>query len=169
MTLATNSLSAPPSPSKESKSATLGPATIRSSSRPPIIHPSSSTQEFRGHVSSVPRGVSSPAVSLPVGSRQAVLRHMHYTHHIKKVGHFSECSAQKWFYISYLVQDEEDDSSEDGNEEMNLMETDFCDWCCKYFANSLMKVCVCVCVCVLSEREKERERERGYPSVYPGV
>ena len=25
------------------------------------------------------------------------------------------------------------------------METGFCNWCCKYFANSLMKVCkVCI-------------------------
>ena len=140
VTLATNSLSAPPSPSKESKSATLGPSSIRTASRPPLVHPSSSTHEFRGRVPlSLPRGASSAAVSLPVGSRHTIHRHT-YHNGLKKVPPPPPHTHTHTLTLS-LCQDDEDDSSEDGSEELSHMETDFCDSCCKYFANSLMKVC----------------------------
>lgn len=36
------------------------------------------------------------------------------------------------------VEDEED--SEGAQSDLQSLPTDFCDWCCKYFANPLMKV-----------------------------
>ena len=86
VTLATNSLSAPSSPSKDSKSATLGPSTIRNMSRPSFLHPSSYTQEFRGrNPLSLPRGASSAAVSLPATNRHTLQRHIQSTTNLKKV------------------------------------------------------------------------------------
>lgn len=86
VTLATNSLSVPSSPSKDSKAATLGPSTIRSMSRPTLLQTSSSTQEFRGRSPhSLPRGASSAAVSLPTTNRHTLQRHIQSTNYLKKV------------------------------------------------------------------------------------
>ena len=86
VTLVTNSVSVPSSPSKDSKAATLGPSSIRNMSRPPLVQASSSTQEFRGRTPlSLPRGASSAAVSLPTTSRHTLQRHIHSTNNLKKV------------------------------------------------------------------------------------
>ena len=36
--------------------------------------------------------------------------------------------------------DSEDDLTDEQSQRLKPVETQFCDWCCKYFANSLMRV-----------------------------
>ena len=91
-----------------SKSATLGPSSLRFSSSRHTISPSSQGQSLvsitQGHVA---------GTSLPLGR--------------KRSGRYDEA--------------EKDDDFE-GAQDLQPLPTDFCDWCCKYFADPLTKVCL---------------------------
>ena len=114
MTHATSSLSSHSSPSNDpisTKYATLGPATARPFTRP-SLSPSFSSQEFRGQsLISIVHG-REVGLSLPIG-RKRPTRH------------------------EEIEDDEDADSS---HHDLQSLSTDFCDRCCKYFANPLTKV-----------------------------
>lgn len=77
--------------------------------------PSTSSQDFRGHsLMSITQG-HSVEMSVPLGRKMPA-------------------KAEE-------MDDEEDDNS---NHILRPVPTDFCDWCCKYFANSLTKVKVII-------------------------
>ncbi len=51
--------------------------------------------------------------------------------------------------------EQEEDDDDESNHNLSPVPTDFCDWCCKYFANSLTKVrCLCQRIYKYSQQSK---------------
>ena len=139
-----------PPPSKDaltSKSATLGPATVRPPVRPFLSPTASTTHEIRG--------------------QSLVSISHHRGNSAKKAGMSLPPSRKR--PSPYEEADDEDDT--DGtSRDLQAVTTDFYDRCCKYFANPLTKVVYSLVIitllgtylCILQQPEDADTASPGY-------